>query len=495
MDNRRRWVLGGLAISLACFIIFKIGYPYPDFFSDSYSYLFAADADLNTNIWPIGYSKFLSLVHLFSASDTVLVAIQYFFLQGAALYFFFTVVGFYPLGRWAKLIFWLFIVVNPLSLYLCNTVNSDALFTALTLVWLSLLIRLLHRPGWWLAILHALLLFLCFTVRNNAYYYPIVAVLPFWLCRRSPWFKLSGIVLPLVLLVLFVQWTRNETFRITGTRQYSLFTGWQLANNALYIYDRISVDSTLFVTPEAREVNRMMIGYLGRQNLPVYRERVEESVGNYFIRAPDAPLKQYYSMHADPSDRRRFSVIRHWARCSAAFEPFGKPILLHYPLAYGRYFVGPNLWRYFLPPLSHIGLYNYGQAHIEPIAQRWFGYHEPQVWVVSYTLQGGLYSYALLFFVLNVTYVFLAVAFLLQWRKGGVDRESIALFRLMSAYLLFNGLFSLAATVNILRYQVAPMYILLLGSLWLGLRLNASGAAKAEARKPEERQGVFAPQQ
>jgi len=473
VGNGRRWLLGGLGISLACFIVFKMGYPYPDFFSDSYSYLFAAEADLNANIWPIGYSKFLSLVHVFSASGTVLVAIQYFLLQGAALHFFFTVARYYPFGRWPKLIFWLFIVVNPLSLYLCNTVNSDALFAALTLVWLSVLIPLAHRPGWWLAILHALLLFLCFTVRNNAYYYPIVAVLPFWLCRRSLWFKLSGIVMPLVLLAVFIQWTRNETFKITGTRQYSLFTGWQLANNALYIYDRISVDSSLFVTPEAREVNRLMIGYLGRQNLPVYRQRVEESVGNYFIRAADAPLKQYFGLHYNKKDGTPFPLISNWARSSVAFEPFGKPILWHYPLAYGRYFVGPNLWRYFLPPLSHIGLYNYGQSRIEPVAQRWFRYREPRVRVVSYTLQGGLYGCALLFFALNVLYGFLAVAFLLQWRTGDVDRGAVALFGLFSIYLLFNGLFSVVATVNILRYQVAPMYVLLLGSLWLGGRLAA----------------------
>ena len=467
MDNRWRWVLGGGAISLVLFVVFKMGYPYPDFFSDSYSYLFAAEADLNANIWPIGYSKFLALVHVFSASGTVLVAIQYFMLQGAALYFFFTIARFYPLGRWARRIVWLFIVINPLSLYLCNTVNSDALFAALTLVWLSLLIRLLHRPGWWLAIAHALLLFLCFTVRNNAYYYPIVAVLPFWLCRKPVWFKVTGVAMPLLLLVLFIQWTRNETFRLTGTRQYSLFTGWQLANNALYIYDRIAVDSSLFVTPQAREVNRLMIAYLGRQNLPVYRERVEESVGNYFIRAPDAPLKQYFGLHYEKKDGTAFPLISNWARSSMVFEPFGKPILWHYPLAYGRYFVGPNLWRYFLPPLSHIGLYNYGQARIEPIAQRWFQYPEPRVEVVSYTLQGGLYAYALLFFALNVLFGALAVTFLWQWRKGAADRGAVALFGLLSTYLLFNGLFSLAATVNILRYQVAPMYVLLLGSLWL----------------------------
>ena len=102
MDNRRRWLFWGLVISLAEFIVFKIGYPYPDFFSDSYSYISVADANAGIGIWPIGYSKFLALLHAVTPSDTALVAIQYFMLQGAALYFFFTADRFHGLGRAAR---------------------------------------------------------------------------------------------------------------------------------------------------------------------------------------------------------------------------------------------------------------------------------------------------------------------------------------------------------------------------------------------------------
>ena len=48
-----------LGMILLQFIVFKLLYPFPDFFSDSYSYMEAAALHMDVNIWPIGYSKFL----------------------------------------------------------------------------------------------------------------------------------------------------------------------------------------------------------------------------------------------------------------------------------------------------------------------------------------------------------------------------------------------------------------------------------------------------
>ena len=53
--------------------LLKIAYPYSDLFSDSYSYIGAAIEDLDTNIWPIAYSKSLFTLHSTSQSDTALV--------------------------------------------------------------------------------------------------------------------------------------------------------------------------------------------------------------------------------------------------------------------------------------------------------------------------------------------------------------------------------------------------------------------------------------
>src|ERR1700722_13718080 len=66
-----------LGLMILQWIIFKLCYPYPDFFSDSYSYIYAAAFHMNVNIWPIGYSRFLALFHLLTSSPSALVSFQY----------------------------------------------------------------------------------------------------------------------------------------------------------------------------------------------------------------------------------------------------------------------------------------------------------------------------------------------------------------------------------------------------------------------------------
>jgi hypothetical protein len=87
-----------ISLTIIQFILFKLLYPFPDFFSDSYSYIEGAYQHLDVNIWPIGYSKFLLAFHWFTHSALALNFFQYLFLELAALYFYHTVVYFYATG-------------------------------------------------------------------------------------------------------------------------------------------------------------------------------------------------------------------------------------------------------------------------------------------------------------------------------------------------------------------------------------------------------------
>src|SRR6266700_1382887 len=78
--------LAGMVVEL---IIFKILYPFADFFSDSYSFIWAAKENMDVNLWPIGYSKFLRYFHFITHSDTALVSFQYFLVVLSNLFFFF----------------------------------------------------------------------------------------------------------------------------------------------------------------------------------------------------------------------------------------------------------------------------------------------------------------------------------------------------------------------------------------------------------------------
>jgi hypothetical protein len=477
-----------LAASIGLLIIFKIFYPYPDFFSDSYSYINAAAERLDINTWPIGYSKFLEWIHTLTASGTALVAFQYFSVQLAAIHLLFSVLYFFNLTLWHRNALVIFVVVNPLTLYLCNTINSDALFAFVTILWVTELIWTIHWPRWYQVATSALLLFLAFTIRNNAYYYPVAGAIVFLLCQQKKWFKAAGISLPILLLVPFIIFTRNAAYKLTGTKQFSLFTGWQLANNALYIYDQIEVDSTDLPTSGARELNLYALQYFRRIRPAVYRPVLEDYVGNFFIRQPDAPLKQYYSDHY--TVKGKDANIINWARTSEVFEPFGKTIIMQHPIAYIQYFVLPNVKHYFIPPLSHIGLYNYGQNEIDPIAKKWFGYKSNKIRVSSHDFQGQLLLiYIGIFLLLNVYYAWniLRSVFRATWRDWRTPNTATQICIL--GFLVLNFLFSIAATVNILRYQFVPMLILAA----FGLALNHALEEESEesTSKVRRRKGYY----
>jgi hypothetical protein len=456
----KRYTLVALLGTILQFIIFKLLYPYADFFGDSYSYILAASLNLDINIWPIGYSKFLWLFHKITHSDTALVAFQFFLVQLSILYFFLTLLYFFHFSKASKYILAAYLFINPLSLYICNTINSDALFGALSILWFTKLIWISQRPKFYQLIIHALLLFLCFAIRNNAYYYPLVAITVIAVSQLKVSYKITGILLPALLIIPFIISTRNSAYEITGTRQFSLFTGWQLANNALYIYDKVSIDSSKLPTPQAVELNQISQDYFKHIEREDYRQNLESYVGNFFIRQPEAPLKQYFFLHYAP--KGDVSLIRDWGKVSADFEPFGKVIIAENPIAYARYFVLPNIKHYFLPPLSHLEIYNYGINNVDEIAQQWFHYRSSKITCISNSLQGTiLLMYPVIFLLSNM---YLIWTLLLIIRKKGTKIEisnSRATLLLICSFAALNFIFSISTTINILRYQFIPMTVCL----------------------------------
>src|SRR5882757_3373648 len=126
----RRFLVFAMAVTLLQWILFKLFYPFASFFfTDSFAYLYAAAFNLDAHVWPIGYSKFLRVFNTFFHSDTVLVSFQYLFLQTCNLYFFCTVIYNFRPSKPVSIILFSLLIINPLSLYLANSISSDALFT------------------------------------------------------------------------------------------------------------------------------------------------------------------------------------------------------------------------------------------------------------------------------------------------------------------------------------------------------------------------------
>ena len=454
--ENKRFLIIALLGTIVQFIIFKFCYPFADYFSDSYSYIYAAYANLNINIWPIGYSKFLRGFHAITSSDTALISFQFFFYILSALYFFFTILYFFNPKKNTKLILFIFLFFNPLTLYICNYVNSDPLFAALSVIWFTQLIWMIFSPSKYQVFTHAIILFLCFTVRNNAYYYPIVTVTGILLSKHNRWLKFTGIVLPLLLIGIFVYRTREAAYKLTGTRQFSLFTGWQLANNALYMRGYIKTEPSDFKTPESKLLDSLSESFY--KTAPVgFNDFLPHYVANFFIREPKSPLKEYFKLKFNP--KYADEVIRDWAIASVAYEDYGKTLIKNYPGAYIKHFILLNASNYFVPPLEKLEQYNLGSDWIDPIAKVWFNYKENKVTSASNDIQKNiLMLIPSIFLFINAC---VGVAFLLLLFVKIIERKSNIYFVIVLFFILFllNLVFSISVTINVLRYQFFPMIV------------------------------------
>ncbi len=366
-----------IALALTCTLwpLFKYFYPSPNLVLDSYYYIKAAVLRLDTNAWPIGYSKFLRLYNLFSHSPGGLVTLQFIFLQLSLLIFFFTWRLFFLPGKWISCLLFALLFANPLLFYCCNYVLSDALFISLSLLWITQLLWVVYRPRPWMIVSHALLLILAFTIRYNALYYPFIGALAFFISRQRRIYKLAGIVLPLALVASFIFYTRHRAADSGGEQQFSAFGGWKMANDALYMYAHVFSDHPQPVPEKFRTLDSMV-----RRYFVDYQEKgdiltPDYTSGSFFMFAGESPLVQYMFRQSGRAYYWPFLNSRHWLAVAPFFQSYGAYLIGKYPLAFAQYFLWPNMIRWINPP---------GEI---------FGSEMPFQWVEAY---GGVYVRACL---------------------------------------------------------------------------------------------------
>ena len=453
------WIAIGLFLTE--WILFKIAYPFPDFFSDSYSYIEAAMKHLDINIWPIGYSKFLIVFHGITHSDTALVSFQFIFLELAALYFFFTLRYLYKPGIKTSIVIFVFLFCNPLFLYISNYVTADSLFCAITIVWITEALWIMERPSVGRIVPQAICIFIAYTFRYNAMYYPIITAVAFGLSRQKIWIKSVGIVLPCLLILLFLGYSRNAGEKLTGKPIYSILSGWQLANNALYFYGMVQVDSTKLPNKDCVELDSIT-RFFFRTAKPGYMVFLAHHQGNYFIQDWAAPLKLYMTAHYKENNQRS------WGSVSPLFSTYGSYLIKTFPGAYLKYFVLMNTRNYFIPPLEKLRTYNMGLDYVWGEARDWFRYKSPDVKHPPSNFQEQLlFIFCPLFLIINLFFPLSALWFLATGKHKKADPAFNKALILISCFWAINFLFSITANIIALRYEFFPMILIFSFSIFL----------------------------
>jgi protoporphyrinogen oxidase len=458
--TNRGWWIAGFLIFLLQFIIFKFKYPYANYMPDSYSYLEAAASNADVNMWPVAYSKFLRLISVFTHSDKVVVGLQYLFLQTSSLFFLFSLLYFQKVGRWLKGALLLFVILDPITLYIANYISADALFIGFSLLWLSTLVWIVYRPKGWMIVMHGLLLLACFTLRYNAIYYPIVSILVFVLSRRSWKFKLTGIATGVGLVLVSFLFTSQKMGTVTGRRQFSAFGGWQLANNALYMYEQIPAKERTPVPARFAKLEAMVREHM--DTLQKVKRSHEDSVNSYFyLWSPKAPLVTYLEKEYKKDSTTPY--FKRWASEAPFYADYGLYLIKKYPLEYAENWMLPNAVKFAVPPTEFLGTYNMGGDSVGKLAKDWFNYKSQKV--KDHNKKDAKIAatewYPVFVTLVNLVFVMGLIGMLVL---GAIKRKEYGLPQLLGIALLLwllNCGFSIFASPIVLRYQTFPMLVFL----------------------------------
>ncbi|MDQ0106853.1 hypothetical protein J2T02_001966 [Chitinophaga terrae (ex Kim and Jung 2007)] len=461
-ENGSIYLYTALIFSFFVWSLFKYFYPFGNFINgDSFAYIIAARDNESAGVYPIGYPMFLRLFSVFSRSDFALVTIQFFLLQASLFYLFITVIIFFSLAKWARNCLFVLLICNPINLYLSNYISSDSFFLSLSLIWFTQLIRIIYKPETCLIITNSIVFFVLFVTRYNALFYPIIAIAAMFISREFLLKKIIGLAISIVLISAFIYSVSISYERLCGIRQFSPFSGWQMANNALYAYRYVDSIKRKDVPARFMKLDQMVRNYFDSTR-DVVKHPVEQLKANtVYMWDPSSPL----SIYADSLTRIDSTAgrIKRWAYVGTLYNDYGRTLIWKYPGMFLRHFIWPNSVKYYTPPAEFLEQYNGGFKTVNEIARKWFNYKDTKIFTrigKYYDLQVISY-YPIVVGLLNVLVVVSLVAFLsLRLYRFNSSMNKILILGLL--LWLCNFLFSVLASPIALRFQLFPVFISIL---------------------------------
>jgi hypothetical protein len=456
--RNRDWIIFAAIVGIIQFFMFKYFYPFASYIhGDSFVYIETAFNNLQINTYLIGYSMFLRAFSVFSSSDTALVFLQYLLINVSILFFLFSLFYFVEVGKYVRFTLLIFTVFNPLAICLANLISSDGIFLALSFTWVSSLIWLIVQLKWRTIIIHGVLLFLCFTVRYNSLVYFPLSILALSFANGPLTRKIIGIAMPLTLSLIFIFHTGSLYKSLTGTWQYSPFSGWLLANNAMYAYKYVDKRDIAPVPAKFLRLDQQIRYYFDTTRDTNKYQYEKIMAGTFYMWSPHLPLFEYRDQIFKRDSTA--SELKKWAAMGPFYKDYGEFIIARYPIHFLAYFIWPNVNKYYAPPVEYLENYNSGKDSVNRIAAAWFKYRGRRVYTRTKNLTMGLLDfYPILSGMSNSIMIVILIIFTTSggWNSSSLFTKFIALG---SAAWLINAIFSIVASSVALRFQAFPILL------------------------------------
>jgi hypothetical protein len=246
----------------------------------------------------------------------------------------------------------------------------------------------------------------------------------------------------------------------TGKRQFSSFGGWQLANNALYMYEHIPAGKRTPVPVRFAKLDAMVRQHM--DTLAKVKFSHEDSVNAYFyLWSPRGPLVSYLAKEYKKDSTTPY--FKRWSSEAPLFADYALYLIKKYPLEFTKTWMLPNAVKFAVPPVEFLGTYNMGGDSVGKLAKDWFNYKSQKV--KDHNKKGATIVatewYPVFVSLVNLAFLMGFVGMLVL---GAVKKKEYGLPQLLAVAFLLWGVncgFSIFASPIVLRYQTFPLLVFL----------------------------------
>ncbi len=487
LASNKKLIYTWLGISFAAFALLKVLFPYPDFFSDSFSYVQDAVNNNGFGFRPQGYPEVLLFLKNLSPSAGLVTFTQYLLFTFSSMLCVMICGYLYRLTTRQINIVMGIILLNPVLLLITNLISSDSLFCSLTVFWFTSLLWVIRKTTRANIVVHALLLLACLHLRYTALFYCGISAIAFLVSNGKIVLRAAGVVSSLAVIFGYVNWQENKIEDKFNVRVFSGFSNWQIANNALCYYKKIDVKSSEL--PRRDSVIDLCV--------KKWIDNVYEDghLGTQYMWNKKSPLRMYMALRGHIEKEKYFPE---WIWCSKDIGDYGRALVKQNPLAYVEYFMFPNFKNYMVPDLEAVEDYNiynlslpkqtkeFYELDVDTLTPRFLHFER-------YLMAAFPYINC----VLNMFNIFCIFIFLLlNWKRWkNLDRDIRGLFWVWTFFYFGYLLFSVASAYIVFRYLdiifilgvIMPigLYCHSYKSRWPALQPDAPQGPTPEANTPQ----------
>lgn len=439
-------------VSTITFIILRHFFHAANLYYDSIAYLQNAQLNSSISFRPITYSKIIPFFKAISDSDISIVLAQFYANYFANIFLFLTTLYIFPVRKIGQWVLFISLFLNPLYFSYNNYILSDAFFCSLIVIWFCLLLWSIILPKWYFFALQIAVLVPAFYLRYHGIIFPIISLVCIFLFSNISLIKKAVVALIKIACFAFIIIiTTNNNKRTVNINSFSAFSGWQIANNAMFIVENnpSCIDDILKYNKDSDLTEAVnFIKHYYDTSLQPLKETVPSGI---FIWDTKSPLRSYH----------KFYVISHHLTDAQAeqvlgpvFKKFGASVIERNPISYLKNFILPNFKLYLKSRMEALAMYNLDSDKIPSIAAGYYKYENTTVSTLTrHKFKLLTLPFRYVFFLSNALSIAISIAY---FKIFGYKKESFftKIILAFNAVFFINLIFVIVLVPSAFRYQI-----------------------------------------